>query len=87
MLNLIFSNEVSVDKYRDDLIINIQVYSAVNKVRIPVEDCSTLRSNISVIYGKDLEGPISSYSQGHPQQNDHKFSAKYACTFLRPHYL
>ena len=36
MLSLIFSNQVTVDKYRNDLIINIQVYSAVNKVRIPV---------------------------------------------------
>ena len=84
MLSLIFSKKVTVDKYRNDLIINIRVYSAVNKVRIPVEVWSTLRSNTSVIYGEDLEGPISSYSQGHPQQNECKFSAKYACTFFAP---
>ena len=69
MLSLIFSNEVTVDEYRNDPIINIQVYSAVNKVRIPVEYWSTLRSNISIIYGEDFEGPISSYYQGHSQQN------------------
>ena len=42
MLSIIFSNEVAVDKYRNDLIISIRVYTAVNKVRIPVEDWSTL---------------------------------------------
>ena len=57
---------------------------AVYKVRIPVEDWSTLRSNISIIYEEDLEGPISRYSQGHSQQYECKFSAKYACTFFAP---
>ena len=38
-------------------------------------------SCISVIYEEDLKGTISSYSQGHPQQNECKFSANYACAF------
>ena len=32
------------------IVINIQMYSAVNKVRIPFEYWSTLRSDISLIY-------------------------------------
>ena len=43
MSSLIFSNEVTVDKYNYDLIINTWVYSAVNTVRIPVEEWLTLR--------------------------------------------
>ena len=76
-----FSNEATGDKYRNDFIINIRIYSSVNKVRIPFEDCSTLRSNISVIYREDLVGPISSYFQGHPHHDKCKFNAKYACAF------
>ena len=71
MLSSMFSMRLLLIKI-EILIINIRVYSAVNKVRIPVEDWSTLRSNISVIHGEDLEGPISSYSQGHPQRNECK---------------
>ena len=32
--------------------------------------------------GGGYEGPISSYLQGHLQQNECKFSAKYACAFF-----
>ena len=81
MLSIIFSNEVAVDKYRNDLIISIRVYTAGNKVSIPVEDWSTLRSNISIIYGEDLKGLISSYSQGHLQQNECKISANMRALF------
>ena len=52
---------------------------------MPIEDWSALRSNIPVIYREDLIGPISTYivhSQGHPQQNECKFRAKYACAFF-----
>ena len=55
----IFSNEAAVDKYRNNSIINIQIYSAVNKVRILFEDGSTLKSNISVIYSLTSFFPTS----------------------------
>ena len=36
-LGLIFSKEVTVDKFRNDYIINIWIYLAVNKIRIQFE--------------------------------------------------
>ena len=65
MLGQIVANEATVDSCRNDFIIIIQIYSAVNKFRIQFEDWSTLRSNISVIYREGLVGSISSYTQGH----------------------
>ena len=48
-LDLIFSNEASVDKYRKYYVIDVRTYSIVNKLGIPFEEWLTLRSNISVI--------------------------------------
>ena len=76
LIGLIFSNKATVGKYRNYFIINIRIYLAVNKVRIPFEDWPTLRSNISIIYREDLAGPISSYSHGHPQHNKSTFITK-----------
>ena len=38
-----FLNEATGDKYRNDFIINIRIYSSVNKIKIPFEGWSTLR--------------------------------------------